>query len=702
MVGGFFLDKVGDRNMAGRYTIRPQIEDGESLTSYIFRLAKKNACDYSRVISPLKNTKDEVRDRSFRLEIIKEDKINFSELCRRVNKSVEDILSMTFLPVVQNCLNSGYYSREQLFQMLTSLIHTTVRFFCPQCLAQKVYYKLIWQVKEIEICDEHLCKLQSRCSECQKEQPYLADSLVIAQCKYCGSYLNKINATKKEEQPPGYITAQKRRYSNWRYLMGENNRIVRDIQGVPVKKHIAIALMYCAQIPEETYNYETLKHALRDDYIHSVRRFINDHDSPQYVTLQKLLRFLNLLNMSVQSFSQVKVPRTFINSITDDYVTTREYICLTPWCSSFGTSFTMNRIPHCDKTVIKKVKYYNVHVCTTCYMRYGVVTHKGQWEQMGNVIGCLETLRKLMSSGLSYTQIANQLSITRVILYKYVGYLLQHKLLEKEYLETLTPKEVPHNLVESFKQLVALSGDTKTSAKKLYGWGEIEYSFYQADVAVQNYLIFESHRDKSRYSQTAKDRWKLNVEKELIRFKAEDKDISIKYIANSVNCSTILLGRYGLRELIEQARKDQRVNRLLRVEKDAKEKITTFLDCSFCNNKDLTVQEIYRLIDIKRNYADKYFPALADWIKQQVSSYTHKRSIVKLEETKKMVKETVRDCFLNNVSPSVDNVIKRLGLHHNYKYYKEVKIAIQHARTELGIKLVQYKGNPTWIFEKNV
>ncbi len=688
--------------MAGRYTIRPQIEDGESLTSYIFRLAKKNACDYNRVVSPLNNTKDHVRDRCFRLEIIKEDKLNFFELCRRVNKSVEDIHSMTFWPVVQNWLTPGYYSREQLLQMLSSLIQTIVRFYCPQCLAEKKYYKLMWQVKEIEICDEHLCRLQSRCPECQKEQPYLADSLMTAQCKYCGSFLTTINATREGEQLPDYITDQKRRYSNWRYMMGKNNRMVGDIQGVPAKKQIAIALMYCAQMPEDTYNFETLKHTLRDDYIHRLKRFINDQDSPQYVTLQKLLQILNSLKMSVQCFSQVKVPRSFINSIITNSVTTREYICLTPWCSYYGTDITMNRIPHCFHTVMKKIKYYNVHVCTTCYMKYGVVSHKGQWEQIGNDIEYLEALRKLMSSGLSYSQMAKHLRITPVILYKYIGYLLQHKLLEKEYIEALTPKEVPNNLVERFKQLVILPGATLTNAKKLYGWGPIELSFFRADVAVQNYLIFESRCDKPRYSRIAKERWRINVEKELEHFKTEDKDISIKYIAAALNCSTILLGQYGLRELIEQARNAQRVDRLLQVEKDAKEKITAFLNSSFHNNKDITTQEIYLFINIRRNYVAEYLPELAEWVKQQLSSYTQKLLILRLAETKKMVNETVRGCFLNNVSPSVENVTKQLGIHKNHKYYEDIKLAIQRARVELGIKLTQYNGIPTWVSEKNV
>lgn len=128
------------------YAKRPKIQNEESFSSYLMRLAVVNG-------TTLKN---EIEHHTF--SIIKDKFLEPDDMT--------------------------------LLQFLGELIQNKYRKYCSMCLNHLIAYKLIWQVKDIYICDIHQIHLQNSCQKCLKKLPYAHESLGSGMCPYCFNKLS--------------------------------------------------------------------------------------------------------------------------------------------------------------------------------------------------------------------------------------------------------------------------------------------------------------------------------------------------------------------------------------------------------------------------------------------------------------------------------------------------------------------------------
>ncbi|QIC07174.1 TniQ family protein [Brevibacillus sp. 7WMA2] len=614
--------------MSQKFTVRPRMRKVESLTSYILRVGTANYFDYKRILKMV-NTKRNNKDiwrRTFRFDVFVDGRIDMFRLSKLLKISEYEIQSMTFMPLVNKLIEEGHYTSEQILIALPKLIEINKRYFCPLCLKEQGYYKLLWQVKEIDMCNIHLCRLQSSCQNCMELQPYISENLAIMQCKYCHSKLTTQGIQKIEDEKE--INYQSEKYIKWNYMLNKKSRIAPRITGVPSDKIISYSILYAANAPEEEYNFRKIKSKIREDYIHRIIRFVNGEDSPQHVTFPQLINILEALQISIHDFAQLKVPPIFIRSIPKNQDTRNKH-CLTPWCSSYKTNVTMRKIEHISHLQEKKIRYYNAHVCTNCFMKYGINAETEEWQQVGNRIVKIELVRDLLNFGINRKQIHRDTKIPEKELTEIFGYLVQHKLLRSDLCEQYTPTNQPEDLVSVFKQLINESGTLFKNAKKMFGMSRSEYFYYFSSKKVQYYFLFESYEDKKRYKRVSKGIWTDRVLKELKEFKQKDQEISIKYIAASLNCTPELLGIYGLREIIDKAREEQRKCRLSRLEIEYRTKIDRYFDQCEINNKGILFKDIYELIGRRQTYIKEYMPKLSEWISTQVKNYKNKRHVDK-------------------------------------------------------------------------
>jgi hypothetical protein len=66
---------------------------------------------------------------------------------------------------------------------------TRSAWYCPQCLAEAVYHRLIWWPISSAACLKHACQLMDGCPSCQ--QPVCVYDIVRSRCSYCNFYLRK-------------------------------------------------------------------------------------------------------------------------------------------------------------------------------------------------------------------------------------------------------------------------------------------------------------------------------------------------------------------------------------------------------------------------------------------------------------------------------------------------------------------------------
>jgi len=67
--------------------------------------------------------------------------------------------------------------------------------WCPRCFEDRkkahqiLYEPLLWSLNEVNVCPIHRQPLITKCSVCQKSQPFLVQSTLVGCCSYCGSWL---------------------------------------------------------------------------------------------------------------------------------------------------------------------------------------------------------------------------------------------------------------------------------------------------------------------------------------------------------------------------------------------------------------------------------------------------------------------------------------------------------------------------------
>ncbi|MCM3719429.1 TniQ family protein [Fictibacillus phosphorivorans] len=148
------------------FTIRIKPKVGESLTSYLYRLTSENKTNLINLANTvvLPGKKRSSKFSIINLDLSIKNNYNIEILADLTGLSIESLLSLTIVP---------YHTKFDLFiNMLNKEFETAVRKVCPLCISKEKYFKLIWQVKEIDICNEHLVKLQKRCGKCGIEFQY--------------------------------------------------------------------------------------------------------------------------------------------------------------------------------------------------------------------------------------------------------------------------------------------------------------------------------------------------------------------------------------------------------------------------------------------------------------------------------------------------------------------------------------------------
>jgi hypothetical protein len=182
--------------------IHPGPQVGESLTSYLTRLAEANCI---RSISGLAALcfpgQDLLSTRKMRdLPIADLNKLSRVSLC-----TPEQLLRATFYHLA---LKFGYLSTPQdvAYFLLDSL--ALLLRYCPICLGQEIpYYRLTWRFVTLPGCMEHDCKLLDQCGFCGQKLFLFKAPLRIGICPSCGINLRNCYAPplSKAERETTYL-----------------------------------------------------------------------------------------------------------------------------------------------------------------------------------------------------------------------------------------------------------------------------------------------------------------------------------------------------------------------------------------------------------------------------------------------------------------------------------------------------------------
>ncbi|NRR05510.1 TniQ family protein [Brevibacillus sp. RS1.1] len=114
------------------------------------------------------------------------------------------------------------------------------RAWCPQCYeewensSKVIYDPLIWYVWDVEVCNKHLVRLQTKCHHCNKCLPILNRYTKPGYCSFCNGWLGRILTCSTENK-----------YSDWDvWRAREVGRVIAAslLRDTPNKQHVFVSI----------------------------------------------------------------------------------------------------------------------------------------------------------------------------------------------------------------------------------------------------------------------------------------------------------------------------------------------------------------------------------------------------------------------------------------------------------------------------
>ncbi|NMM62236.1 TniQ family protein [Clostridium sp. P21] len=355
--------------MTNKLTVRLEIFRDESISSYIFRVSKENGLSYLAFWNMIKSsTKDYAQFSEINiLDIAPLGHIDRDSYEERTGYSSESLINNSFYKVLEKFCKNGEVERSRL---ISGIFDYEFR-YCPLCLKEKAYNRLIWRVKGIKMCNQHKVRLLDRCLFCNKLIKY-EQLRELGLCPHCGNQLD----FKIENQNFDYKFLKKQKYlcETWNTLLYEryNKFTPRDI---------GYKVLYILNNKNDKFNRNNVKASIKEKNRLAVilQHARGTASQKNALHLTTIIQILYDNDTSMQQFLNMNVPDTFIHSVNPK--STRKIdsaSCISPWCNSINAKGKLIKTGTSEKKHIsgKSLLYYMF--CPECGCEYA-------YDKSGNI-----------------------------------------------------------------------------------------------------------------------------------------------------------------------------------------------------------------------------------------------------------------------------------------------------------------------------
>lgn len=525
-----------------KFTKRLKPQDGESLSSYLFRCCEVNSISFESIWPLIRLSKDGNKCRkrlvkSFDLNPYKH--LDFKKTAYVTGQSEEVLERLTYYVLIRKLLTSEVDKTKVNIESVCGreYIKRVSRKICAECVAQGEGHKLIWNVIGVDYCEKHQSLLIDHCPHCKESFKYSNASFFEGRCPHC----EKIMTTESCKNTASFLMQQNSPYYlSWKWLL-TNERMPKH-NHFSAGQLLGLKLMYAVQ--NKSFEKENL---FREGGLYNFRLAIKA--GKRNVSLATVFKVVTLTEKSLWGLNEIELTDQIIEDIML-YPRKRATLkplgeCLAPWCPSFQTNKRMSRVTHPYWFTDRK-SYDECSVCTDCYMEYGYSKETGKWGNVNNVIKRIQGIHDLKKQLASHKEIQKRIGIIGEKLWKYLCY-------SDYYIGTQFYPMVqiaPANAVQCFKEMISEGGQLRITAKKRFGWDAFEYYSALAMKEVKQFLFFDSHQYRKRTSRK-KNKSKPKVNKELLEhYLIQNTVINMEEVAATLDITKGQLLYYGFNKPI--------------------------------------------------------------------------------------------------------------------------------------------------------
>ncbi|MDC3414768.1 TniQ family protein [Terrihalobacillus insolitus] len=628
-------------SIKNKFTIRPRLFEGESVTSYLVRVAHANQISFSELWKIVKKGDKYSVNRYYanKFDLYPNDLIDIKLLSKLLNMPNKILESHTFEPFI-----SLFYPGASGRMSFSTDINLKHRKYCKSCLRETGVFKLIWQVKEITICDIHLTRLESICGKCGCVQPYLPEYSGYFKC-CCGELL--FNGLEKKEQEGDLLSKQLRIYRDWNYLISlqTHKNIKPNIQ--KIKRKIAITLLYLTFSGGNSIASRKNKYLTRNQVKKMVKIAKNDLNNS--VVLNGLLKPMRVLNLEITELRGISVPFSYIKFILGKKkVENSKPRCKTPWCQSFGRRSSMRNLRRISNgRYIPKINLFRQHhICTDCWIQIGIDKNKGEWTEVNLSIPLLMKILELVESGLSVNRISKKLKLEYYKIVKYLGYLYRFNMIQNN---NTMKKDIKSNeilganLVSYFLELKPFWKNYQTlfrRASKIFGWSPLETFYYYWSPVIQQLLYLEMNMP----TINVKNRIGLveDVKNVLNNVEETNSEITVEEVAAAIEVNENVLYYHSLSDLVRDTNKRIRSIRKSNEEDHIVKKINEFVAEKKNKRRQIFKKDIYKYLGKSPSYINKNYPNLQSSIHDIAENSKLEQKVIREENIKEIIHDNIR------------------------------------------------------------
>lgn len=587
------------------FTTRIKLYNDESFFSFILRLACANGIELFHLWRMIK------KDNSHYAQMNDTGLFNFNpssivelkKIIYMTNINESELYQSTFYYVLYTFCGESEVERSRF---ISGLIREEFC-YCPSCMKEKAYHRLIWNVRDISVCHIHNIKLIDTCSYCNKEIRYNQIKR-LSECPHCEKcfYENgEIDLVDDNE-----LSKQSWLYNAWATL-------IHNIDRRLVKNDLAMKVLYILNNNEGTLNKDILRYNLINSrIIPTILQHARDTLSyKRTLHLSFLLSILYERNISMENFLNLKIPETFNKSVVLPDASKKEEVgCLAPWCKNFnkkneliktGTSYKRKK----DGKVLL---YYLA--CSECGCEYAF-NDNDELEERTYFIKSYAAIKSNLWNK-SIKQAAPDVGISVDQLKRSIAYFNDLGLVKRDDLKFINKfeQELLERVIEAIGRGIAIN-----EIKKWGCWrGYNHFLCYRYSREVIKALLFKEVKiGKTKKFERVEELSKL---KEILRkMYDEDEDITLDAVSQEMNVCIETLRVWGCNPIIEEAKiKQKEKRRILMLEK-----IYDLVD-NYCREnigKPIISGVLYKHLGIGRTVLWRISPEITSYIKEVIKNH---------------------------------------------------------------------------------
>lgn len=577
--------------MQNKLTIRFKPFEDESIISFFIRLSKDNGVS---ILQLLNRVKEEESDYIQLGEISIIEKflfkhINHDKLENLLGFKVDFLLKNTFYNLIEK-FNDG--NKIEKARFICGIIRKDF-YYCPKCLEENLYYRLIWRIEGIEICNKHGCFLLSRCYHCNHQIKY-EEIIYLGMCSYCRKSLSK--NIEKDTFDNNYFVYQSYLYESW-------NKLIYSKYNKMNSQEIAYKILYILNQKNSCFNREMIKQYNQEKNFFAMilqyARGTTKYKKTLHISI--IIRVLFENKISIEEFLKLNIPKEFIVSVKEKRQSKlAETRCMAPWCKNYKVKGLLVK----TNTTYKKLVNNNVLLyymyCPECGCEYSYDENGNLVERTSFIYG-FHKLNNTWNNSISIENISYNSNMSEDKVKRLLSYFNVRDIYLKDGKPVILKKELINIFINEIEK-----GSNLKKIMNLKCWsGYREFLLYRFHKEIMLAINMKKVVQNKETSIGIKSKKVIEVLEQLLK---TDITITLNTVCNILNVYPETIRYWKCNKLIAEYKAKQKYNAIQKNREIIKEKIELFIE----KNRTcyISPNDLYKDIGIQRNILWRHYPEI--------------------------------------------------------------------------------------------